>query len=562
MDQKNSIHVVIFGGGIAGLTTAHELVTRGFKVTLYEQDQIIGGMARSRREVNSIPSEHSWRGYAPFYSNTFDIIKRIPLDSNSSKTVYDNLSKPIQFYVTRDQVAPYRSKLSWADYLVIGYLLLKYLCAGDRREEYFKTRLTQILKPKLSADGYRYMVDFICGPGYGMEKKDASYAHYFKPVSIYVLASPEYNQTHKYPNLYKTRANERWHVMNKPTSEAWFDPWEKFLKAQGVQIIKGIGLDYIQISRMGQTNGCDKITACVNTDGTTITADEYVCCINPFVTEKIFAKSGLKNLEKTFNQINSRTDSRQVAFRLGFEKKIKFPEPNIAFIFPDSEFNITLYPQEQSWESTIVLDSKGKLQSLWSGTILELYAKSKLFGTQGFNLTKDQLIQEIIHQIIRSASLQKLLKEANGPDFILTEKDIVYREIWYEWDIDPHTSQLNQSNKKWVTNVYNQKARPQASTQISNLYLGGSHISTSMEVWSMEGAVESGKMVANEILSKHGLEKTWIKTHRDPEWTKLFKLLDNGLYSLGLPNIVDLIIFIGFIGLIYWLIYKKNLTKV
>ena len=531
-------NIVIFGGGIGGLTVAHELVEKGFKVTLIEQDKILGGMARSRREEYSIPSEHSWRGYAPFYANAFDIMKRIPISCNSqSKTVYDNLTVPITFYVTRDKISSYNSSLGLSDYFVIGYLLVKYLSSDSRREEYFKTKITDLLKNKLTPDAYTYLVDFINGPGYGMEKKDASYAHYFKPLSIYVLNNPIYKQIHQYPYIYTSQTNEKWHVMNAPTNEAWFDHWEKYLVSQGVKIIKGIGLKKINWSG-------SKISGCVLTNGDIIIGDDYVLCINPFASQEIFARSGLNNLEKTFKSINKNTDSRQVSFRLGFSKKIKFPQRDIAFIFPDSEFNITLYPQEQSWDPDIKLSSnyKQEIQSLWSGTILELYRMSKLFKSQGYNLSKDQLIQEIVYQVLRSKSLQKLIFDSNG--FELTNSDIVYTEIWYEWDKDPLTSQLTQSNKKWVTNIYNQKERPEVKTEFSNLYLGGSHIKTSIEVWSMEGAVESGKMVANEVLKKYSKDKTFLHKHKDPKIFNILKQIDNLLFKLGLPNIIDCLIFI------------------
>ena len=38
--------VAIFGGGVAGLTAAHELVERGFEVVVFEQDHL-GGKAWS-----------------------------------------------------------------------------------------------------------------------------------------------------------------------------------------------------------------------------------------------------------------------------------------------------------------------------------------------------------------------------------------------------------------------------------------------------------------------------------------------------------------------------------
>ena len=71
--------VNIYGCGLSGLTVAHELVEKGFQVEIFEKAPIGGGMARSFRYSNGVPTEHSWRGYGPFYKNVFDIMKRIPV---------------------------------------------------------------------------------------------------------------------------------------------------------------------------------------------------------------------------------------------------------------------------------------------------------------------------------------------------------------------------------------------------------------------------------------------------------------------------------------------------
>ena len=78
--------IIIFGAGISGLTVAHELIEKGFDIEVYEKNSIAGGMARSVRNKDNIPTEHSWRGYGPFYYNTFEIMKRIPLVEKMSNT--------------------------------------------------------------------------------------------------------------------------------------------------------------------------------------------------------------------------------------------------------------------------------------------------------------------------------------------------------------------------------------------------------------------------------------------------------------------------------------------
>ncbi len=39
--------VAILGGGVAGLSAAHELAERGFQVRVYERKPVLGGKARS-----------------------------------------------------------------------------------------------------------------------------------------------------------------------------------------------------------------------------------------------------------------------------------------------------------------------------------------------------------------------------------------------------------------------------------------------------------------------------------------------------------------------------------
>ena len=71
--------IIILGGGISGLTTAHELIKKNFEVHLFESTLKLGGMAKCVRNEHGIIEEYSWRGYGPFYNNFFDIAKQIPI---------------------------------------------------------------------------------------------------------------------------------------------------------------------------------------------------------------------------------------------------------------------------------------------------------------------------------------------------------------------------------------------------------------------------------------------------------------------------------------------------
>ncbi len=89
--------VIILGGGVAGLSAAHELVGREFEVEVYERSAVVGGKARSVTKVNSgtdgrrdLPGEHGFRFFPGFYQHVTDTMRRIPFGDNRNG-VLDNL---------------------------------------------------------------------------------------------------------------------------------------------------------------------------------------------------------------------------------------------------------------------------------------------------------------------------------------------------------------------------------------------------------------------------------------------------------------------------------------
>ena len=89
--------VVILGGGVAGMSAAHELIERGFEVSVYEFKDTQGGKARSMDVPNSatggrkpLPGEHGFRFFPRFYKHVPDTMLRIPFLKNK-QGVFDNL---------------------------------------------------------------------------------------------------------------------------------------------------------------------------------------------------------------------------------------------------------------------------------------------------------------------------------------------------------------------------------------------------------------------------------------------------------------------------------------
>lgn len=528
--------VIIFGGGIAGLTLAHELIKTNRTILIIEKDDDFGGMARSRIEQNSIPSEHSWRGYAPFYKNTFQIMKEIPTDNTSN--VFDNLTVPIDFYLLQDNIGTYKPGLSIPDYIVISYFIVNYLLAEARRADYYSYKLEPILAKLLSDDGYNYFINFVMGPGFGMNKNELSMGHFVHFLTIMYVHQQRHTHTHSSNQQnYEHNSQDKWHVMNGPTSDVWIEPWIKGLKRKGVSF-----MNQTELTKLNYENNI--ITSAeVRKQGSehVILAKDYVLAINPYNSSHILENSKMNKLAKEFDLLTDKTKSKHISFRIGFDKEINYPIDNIAFVMTDSEFNITWYPQEKHWKN------KPNIKSLWSGTIIDFEKAGSLFNKSAEFLTKGELKEEIKLQILRSESFQELIYENNK--FYITERDIDFIEIWYEW-VNINDKQESKS-EKWVNNIYNEPYRPEQATEYINLFLSGAHTKTTINIWSMEGAVESGKITSNLILDKYNEENIEYYQHLDPLVLRILQKLDNILYIFKLPPL-----FIVIIILLIYILYK------
>ena len=540
--------IIIFGGGLSGLTLAHELIKKKFKILIIEKDNELGGMARSNRNKNLYPSEHSWRGYGPFYKNTFQLMKEIPYyDTN----VFNNLSIPIEFYLLYDKEYNYKTLLSIKDIIIIYYIAINYLLSDIRREYYYSYNIEPFLKKYLTKDGYNFMINFIGGPGYGMNKNELSMGHLFHFPVISQINKKKHTHRHSSDgHEYEHHSDENWHVMNGPTSDVWIEPWVKYLKEKGVDIWTNTELikinhkkDHISFVEVKQNGIIYQLKA-----------KEYILSINPFNTVDILRKSKMQGLYNNFKSLTDNTKSKQISFRIGINKEIMYPINNIAFVMVDSEFKITWYPQEKHWKH------KPGMKSLWSGTIVDFEEKGNLFNKNAEHLDNEELKKEIIYQILRSKSFQKLIYDNNG--FYLNKKDIDYTEIWYEWKF--YNGKQEQLNKKWVNDIYNEEFRPLQKTKYENLFLSGAHTKTTINLWSMEGAIESGKITANYILDKYNKPNIEHYKHDAPFYIKLIQYIDNILYKLYLPNIINLLIILILFFILYkiYIINAKHIKKI
>lgn len=540
--------VIIIGAGIAGLTVAHELVEKGFEVEVYEKSSVAGGMARSTRTPSGVPSEHSWRGYAPFYYNAFEIMSRIPISkklSDCERNDRDIITFKGQKYDVTDFVPKHPGgsiikrllesdkplEQVWKDNKVAWHMKNPYVMSilekykigseapPDVRDNLAKAGIDfKLLTNKTDEDIKISLVDYpylsYLFIKYAIVNKrrnnDTKLIDLVWPLQetsrqylLDYLSGPGYgfdkntiSANHyccfAYQQLYA--GIHSWQVMNQPTSEAWIDPWVEYLSSKGVRF-------HFKSTMSSLTPG----GAIIN--GELMKADEYVLATPPEI----------------------KVPNDQISFRFGFNKKISFEKHNIAFVLLDSEYNMTFYPQDEHWSKDVNL---GPVVSLWSGTIIN--------GKNAVKLEPEQLLAEIKRQFLQS----KYIRD------IISENDIVYEEIFEDWYWDSKLKRLVSKNPTWVTRV--NEVRPLNITEYPNIWVAGSHTKTTIDVWTMESAVESGKLASNLILEKYNLKKCLVMDHE----IKIGKI-DDPFYNVGLPHIIDCLL----ITLVLFILMKTVLPK-
>ena len=285
-----------------------------------------------------------------------------------------------------------------------------------------------------------------------------------------------------------------------------------------------------------------------------IQADEYVLAITPFASAKVVAQSDPpiqsdREMRK-FAKLIQDGPHIQISFRIGFSEKVSFQGyKHQAFIMRDSEFNLTLFPSDAIFPADIGLGPD--VQSLWTGTACCAYVPGELFGQSASQCTREQFTQEVLHQLFRSKSLDEMIARANGGRSLKSFK-ISRTEVWHDWqfpEVAVGYKHVTAPQPKWVTSCKTHPFQPNCDTEITNLKLAGSHTRTDADLWSMEGACESGRRAAFAIVSKSGDVQTITgpKLQRTPLMIRIFWKMDNALWALGLPSLADVLFFLLFL---------------
>lgn len=254
--------VAIVGGGVAGLSAAHELIERGFEVEVFDRRSFFGGKAASTRvspppksgastvpaSEDARPGEHGFRFFPGWYRHLPDTMSRIPYHqsgggrTNVAKNLVSVRSNLLAWFDRAPMSLPLRVPSTVSEVVAVSNFLSQFSGLGISPVELalFVRKMLEflILPDEKRVETLERMSwwDYLeCSkPGRSRAFQDfvrattrTSVAAKAEEVSAYTVGRLAIR------TLLDTISTVD-QVLNGPTSEVWIEPWVDYLKARGV----------------------------------------------------------------------------------------------------------------------------------------------------------------------------------------------------------------------------------------------------------------------------------------------------------------------------------------
>lgn len=558
--------VVILGGGVAGMSAAHELVERGFEVEVYEKNPVYaGGKARSIEVEGTqlsdtgkaLPGEHGFRFFPGFYRHVTDTMKRIPFSEagSTAKSCYDNLTPTHRIMLARygqpELITIANFPRSWAEVKLFLKFYKDFKNCGLSPEEIalFKSKVFQLVTscPERRKDEYEKL-------GWWEYMDAVHQSQLYKNLLVggmvrtLVAAQAKAASTKTGGNVFlqllfnmATPGVNTDRVLNGPTNERWLNPWMDHLRSKGVKYYLGHETENFVMTKKGAVDHVNVLDA----DGNafTVTADYYVLATPVEVAAEITADSeGLYEADDTLRYLPQLAQS--VSWMNGIQfylnQDVVVSEGHV--IYSDSEWAVTSISQKQFWGKYDLSQCyNGKVKGILSVDVSD-WLNTDFNGKKAKDCTRQEIKDYVWEQMKKSLNVNgQTVLEDTMIEFYYIDSDIhdMTTAVQAKKAGTPAaTDRYFNMEPLLVNSVHSWTLRPEARTNIPNLFLASDYVRTNTDLATMEGANEAARRAVNCIIDASGQNAPYCKIwHYQEPWVFApMKWYDASRYRRGLPH--------------------------
>jgi hypothetical protein len=459
---------IVVGGGLAGITVARELAMRGWRVTLLERSQRLGGKAGSDPK-NGRLVEHGYHVFPQWYPNVRAIVARIGVKLIDFDRYHFLLPGGYPRRIT--VLGPSGFSAMW-HYIVHGLLpwyhnLLYIYSVLDMisrplSEKRFLDRVSQIGLIR----GKWYTSESVAEMGQENVLKASA-------IPVYDLSAMTAKRIAGY---WVRQASPFLSILPGDLQTVFIDPQVRELEDLGVEIRYDS-----EVCEVVMQEGA--VAAVTLRDGTQLSADVYALC-TPFEVTRSWLHDRLYEADPELGNMHFLEAQPMAALHLRVRKEL--PDlPREHVFFHGSHYALSFIDITPHWQG---LDGRHELSFISSNY-------SPLNGVSGEG-AKDLLLKEI------------------GEYLPITPADVE------SWELNPNTDV-----PLFINTIGAWSSRPRPKTKIKNLYLAGDYIKNAIDLACMEGAVSAALEASTHILRDHGETESLPVVRIPPEWPRALLVL-------------------------------------
>src|SRR3954453_19037448 len=501
-----SERVAVLGGGVAGLTTAHELAEGGFEAPVYEARARLGGKARSLPVPGSgtegradLPAEHGFRFFPGFYRHLPDTMQRIPAPGGG--TVVDRLTGATRILLAQaggrnEVIAGAHLPETLDDLAVLSRFLLEVMTRLGIPAHEHAWLMERILTLLTSCDARRYeQWELQSWWVYvkAEQRSDAFKKFLAEGLTRTLVAARAREISARTGGLILaqlvfdlTRAGSRAdRVLDAPTNAAWIDPWVAHLRSLGVDLRLGSPVQGLAVHG-GRIAG-------VTTAAGIVTADYYVAA-RPVEVIRMLAGPPLRALEPRLAALDRLVTRWMNGILFYFDRDV--PVVNGHAIYVDSEWALTSISQAQFWKGVdLARYGDGRVRGILSVDVSDWQMAGKRTGKVAARCSRQEIHDEVWGQLADHLN--------DGAEPVLDERRVL------SWFLDPaiefpNPTGATNAEPLLVNTAGSWADRPDAATRIPNLVLAADYVRTNTDLATMEGANEAARRAVNAILAATG----------------------------------------------------------
>jgi uncharacterized protein with NAD-binding domain and iron-sulfur cluster len=565
--------VVIFGGGVAGMSAAHELAERGFVVEVYErQQEYVGGKARSTQvpgtatpDQPALPGEHGFRFFPGFYRHITDTMKRIPYPGNR-QGVFDNLVQTTRMMLGRAGKKPLTGLVNFPKSLADWRLILEDLLTADTGlsasdKELFAERVWQLLTS--SYERRQQVYERVAWRQYMSAAQQCAGRGPDCPYEEYCVGGLTHSLVAAQPQLMSTKtggdillqllllmadpsANTD-RVLNGPTNDVWLFPWLRHLQSLGVQYHHHHLAMAVHCNPQSQQITGITVRDLSSGDERVVQGDYYIGAVPLermalLITPAMLAVDDTLRFLVELSQPNRQSLNWMNGVQYYLNQNVELTHGHIICI--DSPWAITAISQPQFWPNfPLTSFGDGQVRGLLSVDVSNWFTPG-LNGKKACECTLSEIIDEVWNQLERSLNGgegapmldRSMVIRANVDQDITCDKSDSPEQRAGVQQVNPNLSD-HDSEPLLVNTANSWSLRPEASTGIANLFLASDYVRTNTDLATMEGANEAARRAVNGIIARSGsavpLCQVWPL--HEPGVLAVLRWFDRRRFAKGLP---------------------------